>query len=466
MKPAIESKITQSDFLEYQEFLAWKRFKNNGGSVVNLTKTSPGSTLDGVDSYRNKLSREGLSMHGKIRSKQKCRRCGGKFTDTGRALTCPACLIMPEKYFVDLLYEGQRIKLYKDLEGYTLDSYRRANRLLGHIRYEIDNDEFDLKIYIKSNFEEFQFDKYVWAWFDRSTVKLAPSTKSKRKGFIKNYHIPFFAKKNIRKIRGGKVEDYLLDLPRLFGEIEKNKQKTMSDKQRKNVMDDLHKMFTDALRREDIMRIPVFPGVEFETPMFNWIDRETQEKILEQIHSYDRDVFRFIILTGARPGEIRALKWDCIDLKQGVIYLKRTFSDTVLKEATKTKKWRPLPITDELLEILKKQGRSISGFVFVNQYGRHYTSKINCIWNDACKKVGVDITLYNGTRHSFGSQRINEGFRLEEIGAVMGHSDVKMTKRYARILTENLRTVMEGKKKIVPMNLSPNCPRGSVDACK
>ena len=57
----------------------------------------------------------------------------------------------------------------------------------------------------------------------------------------------------------------------------------------------------------------------------------------------------------------------------------------------------PLPITDELLEILKRQGRSISGFVFVNQHGRHYTAKINVIWKEAYKKAGVNINLYNST---------------------------------------------------------------------
>ena len=31
----------------------------------------------------------------------------------------------------------------------------------------------------------------------------------------------------------------------------------------------------------------------------------------------------------------------------------------------------------------------------------------------------------------------------------MDHSDVRVTKKYARILTENLRAVIEGKEKIV-----------------
>ena len=102
-------------------------------------------------------------------------------------------------------------------------------------------------------------------------------------------------------------------------------------------MDDLHKMFSDAWRREDIERAPVFPKIEFETPMFKWIDRDTQEKILENINPYDQDIFRFIILTGCRPGEARALMWDCIDFNQKIIYIKRAFSDASLRQRTKTR---------------------------------------------------------------------------------------------------------------------------------
>jgi len=425
--------INQSDFFE---FLEWKKFKDQGGAIADLTYSPLIDKIpDSVHSYSNNLSGEGLSMKGAVRGVGKCK-CGGKWENTGKVIICPKCKKEPKRYYVDLgRYEGKRPRLFQDKEGHTLDSYNRAFRLLEHIRYQIDNHSFDLKFWIKTDYQKFIFENYVWRWFDRSCENLAPSTKSKRKGFIKNYHIPRFGKKDIRSIRSGQIEDYYLSLP-----------KGMSNKQKKNIIDDLHKLFSDAWRRENIEKIPVFPQIDFDTPLFQWIDRETQERVLENIPSFDRDIFRFIIMVGCRPGEALALMWDAIDLKNKIIYLKRTFSDTTLKQKTKTNDWRVIPITDEILEIMKRRGRSISGFVFVNQHGRHYTAKINVIWNKACEKAGIKINLYNGTRHSFGSQKINEGFTLDEIGAVMGHSDVKMTKRYARILTENLKAVIEGKK--------------------
>ena len=76
------------------------------------------------------------------------------------------------------------------------------------------------------------------------------------------------------------------------------------------------------------------------------------------------------------------------------------------------------------------------------------------------KRAVKRITLYNATRHSFGSQRINAGFNRDEIGAVMGHKKSETTKKYTRILTENLKTVMEGTKVVKLTAVTKSSPRG------
>jgi hypothetical protein len=53
--------------------------------------------------------------------------------------------------------------------------------------------------------------------------------------------------------------------------------------------------------------------------------------------------------------------------------------------------------------------------------------------------------LYQGTKHSFGTQRLAEGFNLSEVQAVMGHADQRSTLRYAKYQTEKLVDVMRGK---------------------
>jgi len=47
------------------------------------------------------------------------------------------------------------------------------------------------------------------------------------------------------------------------------------------------------------------------------------------------------------------------------------------------------------------------------------------------------VNHYNATKHSFGLQKLDEGFGLDMIQAVMGHKDKRTTVKYAKYLTSS-----------------------------
>jgi site-specific recombinase XerD len=72
------------------------------------------------------------------------------------------------------------------------------------------------------------------------------------------------------------------------------------------------------------------------------------------------------------------------------------------------------------------------------------------VWAKANRQANAEhgtpmINLYNGLKHSFGCQRLNQGFSLDEVRAVMGHADLRTTGKYAKYATEKLSSVMRGK---------------------
>ena len=88
------------------------------------------------------------------------------------------------------------------------------------------------------------------------------------------------------------------------------------------------------------------------------------------------------------------------------------------------------------------------GNIFWIKYYRHgkpyYESSIGKIWRTACKRVGiVGVRAYDGTRHSFASQLVNKGRSLEIIGEILGHSDIRTTKKYAHVHLDAMRYAME-----------------------
>lgn len=440
MKTITEPQITQSDF---QDFLvAWKRLKDQGGSIADLTY--PPLVVHNPLCVR-KQQEEGLCMIGSVRGKGKCKSCGGKWVDTGKALGCPKCFTTPEKYLIDFHWKGKRIRLFKDKQGYTLDSYQRALRMLEKIRSEIDEGKFDPTFYIKADKHKFIFTNYMWSWYELTKDNVAPSTQLRRKKLIKGYYVPFFGEQDIREIRAGDIAKFLKSLT----------DKNLSSKYIDTILVSLHKIFADAYSWEDIEKIPVFPKIEVSVKPFKWIDRETQNSILDVIKPENKPIFQFLFLSGCRISEVTALKWDCVNLKDGVILIKRTHSAGILRDVTKTNNWRLIPMSDELKSLIETQKQktfSINGFVFINPWGREYNyNNLWKIWNRASTEKGIDVPPYNATRHSWASQRINAGFTRDEIGAVMGHRQLQTTKKYTRILTENLKAVMDGEK-VVSIN--------------
>jgi len=375
-------------------------------------------------------------MVGAIRTKEKCPKCGGKFT--GRPLRCPSCLTTPKKYFVDFSWPGQgRIKLYTDQHGYPLDSWERANRLLTAIRYEIDQGKFDPKEYIKKEQKAFAFKNYAQQWLERREKDYQHQLISKKhlrtlKEFVRNYFIPFFGKKSIRDLRDGDIEDFLAWLP-----------SNLSTKTIYNIMGGLRKLLRDAYRRKDILVLPNFPKIEIAEQPTNWITEEEQEKILAHVKEpVYRAFYLFLIKQGCRPNEARALKWNDVNLKKNAVVIRAAFDMNEYRPFTKEKDVRVLPLHPRVKEALSRLPRSLTGFVFVNRQGRPLSAcRVYDHWRRAAEAAGIKITCYEGTRHSLASQAVNRGIPMRVIRDFLGHKSEKTTCRYAKVMVRSLSKI-------------------------
>ena len=120
-----------------------------------------------------------------------------------------------------------------------------------------------------------------------------------------------------------------------------------------------------------------------------------------------------------------------------------------LRASTKTKRVKVLPIIADTKSIFEPvdQPAFMDGQKLVLGNGRSYTNKmLRRRWNIANRQVGVQkINLYNAMRHSFAMQRLNEGFALNEVSAVLGHSNLQTTvSRYAQYTTEKVGEIIKG----------------------
>ena len=83
------------------------------------------------------------------------------------------------------------------------------------------------------------------------------------------------------------------------------------------------------------------------------------------------------------------------------------------------------------------------------------------LWYQWHKYSNLDVCLYEGTRHSFGSQLIQNN-DVTEVQALMGHSDISTTMNL-HLKMDKLRDAANSRKKVLTLvkrtNLEPNKTR-------
>ncbi|NIO18571.1 tyrosine-type recombinase/integrase [bacterium] len=395
-----------------------------------------------------------LSMRGRVRTKEKCQTCKSNYTELPRGIVCTQCGTTPKKFFVDLgRFKGERIRIYSDDTGAVLDSFARAHRVLENIRYQIDKRTFDPRDYCKKEAKAFWFEVRVYDWLrikeqDVESGTLSPAYLKDLRISVNKYFLDFFSPtEDIREINTPRVNLFFRSIPN-----------AISLKTKKNILGNL-RAFMSFLKRDGWIRdLPDFPKVETIEPTWKWIDMETQDKILDNLPDRYKPIIFFLMRHGVRPGEGTAIKWKDVDLEKEIVTIQRTFSLGELRERTKTKRIRFLPLHSETVEWMKKQhNRFPESFVFAkNTQGEPLTpGSLRKAWRRAIGPLGLNLRLYDGTRHSFGSQAANAGTPINIIQDALGHTTPSTTKRYAHTNLESIKKIVEPIDKVVPMTSKP-----------
>ena len=209
------------------------------------------------------------------------------------------------------------------------------------------------------------------------------------------------------------------------------------------------KNFFNCLKERGVIKeLPVFPKIKGDDSKARVaIDVESQDIALAKIPEKYKNPIEFLMETGLRPGEVCALLVDHIDIRARTARIERTYvSGNVIKETTKQKKKRVIPLSDRAFEIALKnmQGKLPTQFLFINPRTKrgYYPKALWYIWE---QHSGLDIDLYSATRHSFASQLIQNN-DISIIKELMGHSDIRTTQNYLHMRIANLTEAVNSRK--------------------
>lgn len=147
------------------------------------------------------------------------------------------------------------------------------------------------------------------------------------------------------------------------------------------------------------------------------------------------DLVVFLMDTGCRYSEAATIPWSSIDLEAKTIHL---FRNKVQNESF-------LYMTNRLHQVLARRMQSRSEWqihVFQSKSGdsRGYATKairkaIDRAQLNTPEKIrlkGGKVTLHT-LRHTYASKLVRKGLSLYDVSTLLGHSDSKMTQRYAHM---------------------------------
>jgi len=159
--------------------------------------------------------------------------------------------------------------------------------------------------------------------------------------------------------------------------------------------------------------------------------------------------FRRVLLalreTGCRPGEVRELTWDKVDLERGLWILDK--HKTIKRQRTPLP--RVIPLSDVLWRLcrwLDARPHEASGAVFRNQHGKKYskdcvTKTFGRLRTRAGIKLfaGEQLVLYSH-RHTFATERAGRVTDIE-LAELLGHTTTRLLPRYTHFNVDRLHDI-------------------------
>jgi integrase len=380
-------------------------------------------------------------MKGKIRPtsrQRRCAKCGQGFIEIPRhGYICKDCGTTPNRFLIDLYWNGQRCSVCSDKAGMALDTYQRTYKLLSHIQTEIDNHIFDPTKYVKSEQKEFYVNALLDRFLQHKIGSIAPSYKKDYTRMV-NMAKDFFKVKDVRELRKIDITNYKEHLAKEF---------TFSNKTMKNTLD-LFKTFLNYVKNEFeyIDNVPPFPEIDVSEHKFQWVSQENQSMLFSLVQDHHKSIIGFLMLHGCRPSEARALRCKDVNLDNQSITISATFSGRVYREKRKGKRSKSvtIPIHPEMTDFIASvvKNNLPEAYIFTNRQGRYYSENaLRRIWDSVRRKAKLDksLRLYDVTRHSFASNLVNSGTSIFKVSKLLGHSSTKMSEKYIHTEVENLR---------------------------
>ena len=278
------------------------------------------------------------------------------------------------------------------------------------------------------------FRKFAWFWFQTHVrVHNKPSMVAKVKGTLTTKLIPQFGRTPIDKITTLQVEKYK----------SMQAKKGLANKTINNELSILRKCLRDAKRWHDLDSMPEITMLKLPPTHYKFLREEECSRLLAGLSGTWFEIVYVGLKTGLRRGELQGLRWQDIDFDNQTLTVRYGWCS--VKQALlspKGNRSRTIPLTNDVITMLSQRKQS-TGFVFAVD-GKVFEPKaLGARLAIASKRAGLDKVTLHVLRHSYASQLAMKGVSIAVIQRLLGHTDIKVTMRYAHLSQDSLNKAIQ-----------------------
>jgi integrase len=158
--------------------------------------------------------------------------------------------------------------------------------------------------------------------------------------------------------------------------------------------------------------------------------RELMPELSGEFADYLKPMVVVSLNSGIRRGTLFALKWKDIDFSTKTITLRAA--------SVKSGKTTPLPLNSVVIDTLtswREQSANVLGdaLVFPSPVSGETLNNVKKSWATLLKDAKIENFRWHDMRHDFASRLVMQGVDLNVVRELLGHSDMKMTMRYAHL---------------------------------
>ncbi len=163
------------------------------------------------------------------------------------------------------------------------------------------------------------------------------------------------------------------------------------------------------------------------------LSEEEFHKLFNSASPHLKPILIIAISTGMRRGEVLNLKWEDIDFKTGVIFVRDS----------KSYESRVIPMSESLKgALMELRKHSDNEYLFCNGDGTPIES-VNRSFHTARRRSGIAYCTFHCLRHTFATRAVMAGVDIVTVQELLGHKTIAMTKRYSHPTPEHKKKAVE-----------------------